>query len=1088
MPEKSFKIYRSSAGSGKTYTLAVEYLILVLENPVYAKNILAVTFTNKATQEMKERIIQYLHHLGNTEIKDNFYQDIQAATRLPDEQLKQQATDALNFILHNFSYFSVNTIDSFFQKVIRGFTREIGLHGNFNLELDHEKVLLALIDKLIEEVGNNERLTQWLIRFAENNVSEGKSWDVRKNILSLASQIFNENFKLIENDILHQENLVDDLLKTTAQVRSNFENFFQDLANKAFAICDQHNLQVEDFSHGNRGGVLSYFAKMLQKNEFEPGSRISSMLNNADKWYTKTSKRKADVIAAYNEGINDLLQKAVHHYENNATTYKTAAELQRYIYVLGLLTDLSRKLRDYREENETMLMSDAAHLLRQLIGTNDAPYIYEKIGSAYHHFFIDEFQDTSGFQWDNFKPLIANSLAQGRKNLVVGDVKQSIYRWRGGNWELLLRQLQSDLGENYINELNLQKNYRSLFNIIDFNNKIFTLAPIYLHKMLQSQLPTFSMSTAEDLQMELAKIIEAYHDVWQDAPARVSSELQKGYVKAEFVNIDEKEDDQKIHWREIVLQQLPATIEKLQDQKYKLRDIMILVRRQDEGREVINQLLKYKKSPQAKKKYQYEIISSESLYLENAASVKIIIAVFRWLLDAKDRVNLSQLAADYQQVVLRNQAIDWHKLFAAGEEITYYLPDGFSQKKSLYLSQSIYEVAEQVIRDFNLQSLQEELAYQHAFLDQLLNFNNLEGSDLNQFLQWWEQSGRQMSIQMPDQIEAIRLFTIHKAKGLQAKVVLIPFCEWNLDHNTTFDNIIWCEDRSGNFPQLKFYPVKYTQSLSETWFQLDYAMERIKAMIDNLNLLYVAFTRAEKQLLISAPLPKIDKKGNYEIKSVADLLYFLVKDHEGDLSDHYHTASETFELGNPLPNQAGKEKNPESKEIIPVSSEPWQQKISIRKSGVGDLAVKKDKNTIDKKRYGQLVHHILSQTNRIKDLDKIILELYYKGIISRQDQAELKQIISDFLQIAEVKEWFSDQWQVITEMPILDKNGNIHRPDRVLVQQDKIWVIDYKTGKATNKDKTQVQQYITLLNKMGYLQVKGYLAYLLDRKIEEVSQ
>ncbi|MFW5761414.1 MAG: UvrD-helicase domain-containing protein, partial [Cyclobacteriaceae bacterium] len=654
MPEKTFKIYRSSAGSGKTYTLAVEYLILVLKNPAIAKNVLAVTFTNKATQEMKERIIKYLHHLSTTEIKDNFYQDIQAATKLPDDQLKKQARESLHFILHNFSYFSVSTIDSFFQKVIRGFTREIGLHGNFNLELDHEKVLLELIDQLIEEVGSNERLTQWLIRFAENNLSEGKSWDVRKNMLALAGQLFNENFKAIEKDILHQENLVDELLETTQRFRLNFEKYFQDLAKKALKLSEDKQLGVNDFAHGQRGGVLSYFLKILGKNEFEPGSRIYSMLNNPDKWYTKTSKRKGDILAVYEEGMNELLQEAIYHYENNATTYLTATELQRYIYVLGLLTDLSRKLKEYREENETMLMSDAAHLLRQLIGSNDAPYIYEKIGSVYHNFFIDEFQDTSAFQWDNFKPLIANSLAQGRSNLVVGDIKQSIYRWRGGNWELLLRQLKLDVGENYINELNLQKNYRSLFNIIDFNNKLFTLAPIYLHKMLQSQLPSFSMSTAAELQMALAKIIEAYQDVWQDAPARVSSELQKGYVKVEFIDIDEEIEGKKIHWRELVLEKLPVVIEKLQDQKYKLRDIMILVRRQDEGREVINHLLKYKKSPQSKKKYQYEIISSESLYLENAATIKIIVAVFRWLLDAKDRVNLSQLAADYQQLIVKN--------------------------------------------------------------------------------------------------------------------------------------------------------------------------------------------------------------------------------------------------------------------------------------------------------------------------------------------------------------------------------------------------------------------------------------------------
>ena len=1088
MPEKIFKIYRSSAGSGKTYTLAVEYLLLVLKNPHLTKNILAVTFTNKATQEMKERILAYLHHLATTEIKDNFYQDIQAASMLPDEQLKLQAATALQFILHNFSYFSINTIDSFFQKVIRGFTREIGLHGNFNLELDHEKVLLELIDLLIEEVGENKRLTQWLIRFAENNVMEGKSWDVRRNMLSLSSQIFTESFKSIENEVLNQENLVDDLLNKTSAIRNNFEKRFNQLAESAFAIADEYNLAIEDFAYGKSGGVLSYFAKILHRQDYEPGSRIYSMRNIADKWFTKTSKRKEDILQAFGNGLNQKLNDAISHYESNATTYYTATELQRYIYVLGLLSDLSRKLKDYREENETTLMSDASHLLRQLIGTNDAPYIYEKIGSAYHHFFIDEFQDTSGFQWDNFAPLITNSLAQGRKNLVVGDVKQSIYRWRGGNWELLLRQLQKDVGEAYVDELNLQKNYRSLFNIINFNNKFFTLAPIYLHKMLQSQTPTFSMSTAENLQLELAKIIEAYQDVWQEAPARVMAELQKGYVKAEFIAQDKIENEQKVHWREIVLQNIPKTIEKLQDQNYKLQDIMILVRRQEEGREIIDEILKYKKSSQARKKYQYEIISSESLYLENASSIKIIIAVFRWLLDSDDRVNISHLAADYQQVIMKRENLDWHHLFATSDNIYQFLPEKFESKKPLYLSQSLYEVAEQVIRDFDLQMVQDELAYQHTFLDQLLNFNNLEGSDLNHFLIWWEQKGRKTSIQMPDQIEAIRLFTIHKAKGLQAKVVLIPFCEWSLDHNATFDNIIWCQDRSDNFPQLKFYPIKYTQSLSQTWFQLDYAVERIKAMIDNLNLLYVAFTRAEKQLLISAPQPKIDKKGNYDVKSIADLVYFLLKDHEGELKPYFHEPSETFEMGNPVPDLPSKSKNPESKEVIPVPSAPWQSKISIRKSAISNPARKQNDKLLDKKRYGQIIHHILSHTTHLKALDKIMLELYYKGIISRNDQEQIKLLITAFLQNEAVKKWFDDEkWQVKTEMPILDENGNTYRPDRVLLKENQVVVIDYKTGKANDKDLKQVKEYLQLLHNMGYKVVEGYIAYVLDGKIEEVK-
>ena len=608
---------------------------------------------------------------------------------------------------------------------------------------------------------------------------------------------------------------------------------------------------------------------LIKNKKFEPGARVKGAVNNLDKWTTKTSRKKDAVAKIFHAGLNDILSECIDFYYQQVYTYNTANELLRYLYVVGVLTNITRKLQQYRKDNDVMLISDAAVFLKSIINNNDAPFIYEKTGSLYKHFLIDEFQDTSGYQWENFRPLVKNSLAEGNLNLVVGDVKQSIYRWRGGDWELLLKKLFDDINKDFIDEYNLGINYRSASNIVSFNNVLFSIASNSLYN--QTIIPSHSFTETEAIESEKRKILEAYKDVWQDLPDSKLSD-EEGYVQIKFLDrMDESEE--AVDWRRQAIEGIPALLEKLQDQNYQLKDIMILVRRKEEGRDIIDEILSYKSSPKAKASYNYDILSSESLFLENSNSVQIVIAVLQYLVNPDDKINLVNLVYDYQKMILHNDSINLNYLFRFEDQdmiLKSYLPNNLNYS---YSSVSFYELTEQIINDFSLHNVTSETAYIHSFLDQVLDFTYREGGNISLFLQWWEQTGRFLSIQMPEEVDAVKLFTIHKAKGLQAKVVIMPFCYWGLDHTSSFDNVIWCKDRSGIFSHLQFYPVKYTQALQDTWFRLDYYLENLKAVIDNLNLLYVAFTRAEDELYAFCPEPSFDKKGNYKIKYVSDLLY-----------------------------------------------------------------------------------------------------------------------------------------------------------------------------------------------------------------------
>ncbi|MBU0763441.1 MAG: UvrD-helicase domain-containing protein, partial [Bacteroidetes bacterium] len=457
------KIYRASAGSGKTYRLTYEYLRLLFRNPFSYRNILAVTFTNKATGEMKKRILKELSSLANGETT-NMADAIAEEFKLTPAEVQVKAREILNKLLHNYSRFSISTIDSFFQEVIRAFARETGLHAGYNIELDNEKVLSEAADRLLSDVRDNEPLRKWLMRFAEEKIRDGKSWNLKYDIQKSGYEIFREEYRSFDAAIakkLADKTYLDKYMTDLQKVINNFENSMQQFGIEGLKIMKKYGLTPEDFSYG-KTGIAGYFVKLGEKSSFEPLKRVLDGIGHPDKWYTKSSPDTAAIVAAFEEGLDDLLVKAVEYYNGHVRDYNTACSIISHLFILGILADLSEEIREYANEKNIFLLSDAVILLRDIIADNDAPFIYEKTGAVYKHFMIDEFQDTSRLQWKNFSPLVGQSLSEDNTSLVVGDVKQSIYRWRNSDWNLLATEVENEFRQTGTESHNLPYNRRSL--------------------------------------------------------------------------------------------------------------------------------------------------------------------------------------------------------------------------------------------------------------------------------------------------------------------------------------------------------------------------------------------------------------------------------------------------------------------------------------------------------------------------------------------------------------------------------------------------------------------------------------------------
>ena len=1054
-PQAPFHIYKSSAGSGKTYTLARNYVKLSLRAPDYFKHILAVTFTNRAAEEMKGRILLFLREMS----ADHHALVAELAEELGEKPgwVVERSALVLRSILHEYSLFAVTTIDTFFHRIIKTFTREIGLQGGFQIEMDSDRVLDESINAMFETLQDDKQLAGWLIRFSEDRLLEGKNYDIKSEIVKLGSKLFSEEYKRLGLDLTGDIDKAQ-LLAIQQQLQATRQGFITELKARASGIVsaiEQSGFDMTSFAYGGSG--VAGFIYSLAKGELKtPGVRVQTAMENAESWYAKKAPQKEALHQLVVGRLQPQLLALNDYLQTHTRDYYTAKELNRYLFTLGILQNLAEKVAHFRDENEVILISDLPDFLQSVIRDNDAPFIYEKVGNRYYHFLIDEFQDTSGFQWENFKPLVMNSLASGHFNMVVGDVKQSIYRWRGGDWELLLHKIEQDIDRSALEVRNLVTNRRSAAAVIDFNNRLYTQLPQLTQAALLKALDGIDLPAPQRTAL-LARYDQlhlAYSEAEQDKPDQAG---QAGHISVTFI-----EKEEGIPARDQAIAKALEQVRALQDAGYALSDIAFLVRSNKEAQALVHAFMN---ADTAGDGYRYDVVSAEALYLRNATIVKLLLSTFRYLLNPRDQIALTEVITTY----LGRQGLDGALVAAVAlhSDRGALLPDDFLVRRDTLLRLPVYELIEELITMFGLHQWTDEAAYLHTFQDAVLDFSSTEKGDLHSFMSWWALRGDKRTLPSGQATDAMEVLTIHKSKGLEFEVVILPFFDWSLDHNTSFDNFIWVLDTYIT-QQPSLLPLKYGTSLRETHFAMDYLAEQCNAHLDNLNLIYVATTRAAQVLMINAPLPAKPET----LSSAADLLYRAL---EPDLQD------DQLQIGElPVKRPAAAGEVPVAPDVFPTST--WREMLSIRISGKDVF----DESRMEQISYGLLVHEALSEMMVLADMQMALDALSWKYGLTTEIYGELHQLMQSVLDDPLIKDWYREGLHVYNEVGLLSAQGEQKRLDRVIIEGTGATVIDFKTGQPKSADQRQVEGYIRLLKALHFEKVEGYLYYLGDKKAVKV--
>ncbi|BDC98228.1 UvrD-helicase domain-containing protein [Persicobacter psychrovividus] len=1107
--DKKFKVYKAAAGSGKTYTLAKEYIGLAIkgEQAFRFSNILAVTFTNKATQEMKDRMLLFMHRIAKGE-EGGMCGDIAENIGLSPEEVQKRCGRELKNILHAYSQFRVTTIDSFFQEVVRAFAKDLGLHGDARIEMDSSAVMDSVVERLVNKLGYDEELTGWMVAFAEEKLNDNERWDFRDGLKKFASSLLSEEFKVFEKPLREDVSDPEKMKRFRDEINAvvkGFEQQMDQLGNKALDIIAAAGLSIEVFPYGTFS-FANYFNKvLLTSKDYKPGVRVLAACNEVQKWMKKNDPNEASISMVY-ATLNPVLNQLVELYRSQHSFYKICKTVRSQVYNVGLFARILEELQAYREEQNMMLISDTSDFLNRIIygesGTEEMdfadspipPYIYERVGTKYEHFLIDEFQDTSLFQWKNFRPLVTNTLAEGNESLVVGDVKQSIYRWRGGDWELLLNKIYDDIDR--VNDQTLDTNWRSYENIIKFNNHLFETAPAvlgdYLVNMV-SGIEELPHDALEQVKHGAEDIVKAYEGATQKVSGPKQKKPIKGFAECHFLEMSKERVNEEGNFKDLVLDRLPMALERYFALGYQPKDLSFLVRTKREGQKIANRLIAYGQETNQEKLFR--VVSSESLYISEASTVQLLVSCMRWINTPDDRHAIAQVV--YAHVKAKDIDAEPHEAFTANVDAPIF-PQALRIQRAYFMKLPLFEMAEQLLDVLELCKENTsvgnvEKAYVMGFLDAVMEFSQGEFDDLTAFLEWWDERGVTKAIRIPDTLDAMQIMTVHKSKGLEFRVVVVPFCDWEMDHSPYKAPTLWAQSELAPLNALTRVPIKYSSSLQLSPFSQEYFAEKMKINFDNLNILYVATTRAEEGLLTFSPLDGLDKKPKKgeiprteKVVHAGDLLRLsLQAQNDAQAWEVIEKDSVIYRSGEPQFEKHDEAVGKDEADIERMKFFDWRQnrlKIS-RQSEILNLDFLE---TEEKVNYGVLVHDILSRIKTTDQVDKALSMARVEGEIDQQEEIMLKTQIDNLLKDPLVASWFTEHVIVKTEVPVLPKDGKMIRLDRVVLDGDQATIIDYKTGIQKGQDVRQVQNYMQMMVDMGYQQVKGYLLYLHDGKTKEV--
>ncbi|TDW45990.1 ATP-dependent exoDNAse (exonuclease V) beta subunit [Flavobacterium sp. 270] len=1051
MQSPSFSIYDASAGSGKTYTLVKEYLKIILssaKNDAY-RNILAITFTNKAVHEMKSRIVGSLSEFTKDEPSakaSDLMEDLSRETGLSIIKIKTKSQNIIKHLIHNYAAFDISTIDKFTHKVIRAFAHDLNLPMTFEVTLDTENLLIEAVDAIIAQAGQDETLTKLLIDFTMEKTDDDKSWDISREILETGRLVLNENNR---NEILHfNDKSIEEFIqikKKMLELCKELESVNKEFASELLSLIDKNGIDLKSFSRGTFPNHL----ESIRDGKFNPRNKTFHEFD--DIAINKTAKDRALIENI----IPELLQTLDKIYKNFEKRDFYKAFLKN-ITPLSLLNTVSNELAKIQSEQNILSISEFNAIIHREIQNQPAPFIYERLGERYRHFFIDEFQDTSEMQWQNLIPLIDNALAGqddlGNKGtlMIVGDPKQSIYRWRGGKAEQFIElSKEANPFSNPDKKLeHLNTNYRSYSEVIDFNNAFFKLI------------------SAEFLN-------EDYKDLYENHSFQNANSKKGGYVNISFLPIIEKSDfadeEEVVEKSDLYVLATLNTIQNVVREGFEYKDIVILTRKRDQGIAIANYLTEQN----------IPLLSSETLMIQNATEVRLIIHLLKYLNNSADL----ESKANFLHFLAVNKEIEMpiHDFIAQGmaqrqenDFEKWLLAFDVSLSFENVRKKSLYEAVEIIISKFVLPS--EGNAYVQFFLDIVLERDIRNQAGVADFLVYWDKNAHKFSIPSPEGNNAVRIMTIHKSKGLEFPVVIMPFAEE--DYSRKPKDKLWLdtEETELDFPKALIDNSSAVEGFGESALAV-FNLKKQEELLDNINVLYVALTRAEEQLYVISQSLKEKKDGEFPSNMASFFIKYLI--HKGI----YDPERPEYEFGN-KGRLSSVIKTLDLVKTIPIVSEvlnPKNIKIAQRE------ALMWGTHQQEAISYGNIVHEILAYIKDKSDVDLAVTKALENGLIT-VDQVEIVlKTLREIVNHPELEICFNGNNTILNEQTIIQKEGKILKPDRlVLVENNQVYLLDYKTGVINSKYAQQIQEYQDAIEDLGYKVLKKALVYI-GTEIEVVN-
>ena len=1107
------KILRASEGSGKTFALTLHFLRLLLDRPASYREILALTFTNKATAEMKSRILEALEALASDSSNPKaaaYFQELQSA--FPEwtrEQIRRRADQAYRNILHDYSRFSVQTIDRFSQQVIRSFTYELGLDSGFRIELNTDKVGRDLMNRLYGQLNENPALFDWILERMLRQIEEDKPWNINQALLDLSRIIFSDDFRKLEEVYSRKgnEDLFDRLAREVLSEIVAFEEVVLQSTNLIAQQIESFGVTADELYYRASNFLLKF--KNYKEKPGDLSALRAGVAKLADKpdAYQSAKSRTPRIDELYSK-INPEIVSLHQILQDKLPAYQLLKAVDENIHYLRLLRDMAELLSEWRTDNGAQLISDAQTLLARIGRTEggDPTFIWEKIGNRYRNFLFDEFQDTSHAQWDNLMPLLINALgSQDSSNpahLIVEDVKQSIYRWRDGDFRILLDGVENGVASAFhlsdagrlISKESLRYNYRSARQLIEFNNFLYTRMPDILQESINEQAKEAMGDQYDVLWVQQGlhdTIIRAYEDVVQEIPPNKNAEKESGAIHVEYFSVEARDENERVGVAAFREEACAKTFDQIREwisqKAYKAGEIGILVRTKNEA----SLLIDYFKAQQALGELGFQVISGDALLLSSHAAIKAIIAALRFLAFEGREYNSYLSEMLYQYGVAKGQPMDADAWLVAGggrlQDLGGWLPESlivsWEELKQLPLASQV----DRLIREFDFNEDGSALPYLLTLMDTVANFMNIHGSGLLGFLEFWKEEGAVIPLSADNRQDAVEILTIHKSKGLEYEAVMVPFCNWNLAGKA--DGQVWFD--VSDVPivaEFESIPLKFGKKVRESVIFDQYYKERLYNYMDALNALYVATTRARSFLWVLSPKPAKKKQEDIKVNNVGSLLYKALEKHEA------MTEEGSLSLGAVTANQAPElqqtELGDQTETTLSLHGYSGSNLLSTLLSKKMDIDLEQREKFRASASFSTCLHELMANLPSTASIGSAVAHLIGEGRLDQREGEQATILLHNAWSHPVLGPLLSSGYRQGNERAIIDTEGRAWRPDKVLFAEKETIVIDFKLSSALSDPShiNQLKGYMEFLQQLALPGVRGYLYYFLQNEMIEVHE